>query len=1160
VYNTGASCFRRNGFNASSAAPFLLEQSNADFGNLVGFDSTLGLVVFQSLNLDIIAVNASTGLPVWQSYNITAAIAPTDDTVAVPRRVEAKRRLAAAMAATGALGAPRASTLVSGAVDTTRGLTYVQDQASLYLMDTRTGTQLPLSASANPIALGASIAGYGNVFVAPYTGSKSGAAAAVLQLNTFSDIPGVVTNMWFAGITLLQAAGSNAVRGMNVSWTWMPSQLRSACMSPASFSTPTSGFPSASPSGAPVMYTVCATNLTNYAAPGVAVFAVDTLTGAQLWSAPLTPALTLGAVVDYQHVSNLLLDHAAGKVFVATGNLSVAGAAQLYSINATTGAVLGGHPFPSAGAANGMFGQLIGVSLAGASSVDAATADHTAATAPQAAAAAPPNTIPFTSVVGGTPLGSLACMDVNSGALRWSVSLGAPPPNEYMYGVFSYYAPLQFDALSRSFWVFAAGGGTRFPNGTWVTGYRNAGVQASADFSSATLFMSRPTTVWTNSLPVIVSSVPVAGTQQVSLTVVTLGDDRKLTASTTALQVQAAGSNSVETGFLWEASGRGAVYGAPAVITNPADHSQSVFVFVGYDDDIIRCVSASSGALLWSTDLSGDLQVPLGFGPNFYYDSLRGVWTEDMLLISDWNGNIFRLSLSTGKLVYALMIGDHVAHELAPYSRQGGSFYNGYVNGLSLHDETLAAGAPPAHSLAISITCIGGMCPSILGKLLLPTPAQLVAERARSGAPPQGPPVIFGPAAGAYLVWNKTVGMTNGDYTSFGRDLTVVEQSSWTGTAATTRSVGARAGTTRVMTTSLAYGPVWAFNYDTGAALWTSDLPLPGKAQNGYYTRGFAVAPFSNGLFVAATVPQQGSFVVRLNAVSGAFAYATPLCNLGGFGGGISINPVDEATVYATCADSATRGLAGKAAALSAGTGKVLWWGGAANDYMTSEPALNAAAGIVYYGTAGGILTALNASTGAAVASSTLPGAAAPLPWGYLNAYPGFVFAPSIDSDGFVYVAGGDDGNAFQAFLPGVPPAPPAPPAPTPSPSPSPTPSAPGKGDGITPGAAGGIAAGVIVGLGAMALAGLCLVKGPSYVTGLFGASSVGTAGLGAGGSGSYAVLGGRAAAPGAVGGGLAQNGGGISRWMSSTGSGANGAVAWSSSSTAPTGGHETLL
>lgn len=118
--------------------------------------------------------------------------------------------------------------------------------------------------------------------------------------------------------------------------------------------------------------------------------------------------------------------------------------------------------------------------------------------------------------------------------------------------------------------------------------------------------------------------------------------------------------------------------------------------------------------------------------------------------------------------------------------------------------------------------------------------------------------------------------------------------------------------------------------------------------------------------------PQAPAWVARLHAGTGAPEWTAPLPCRVPFDG-LAIDE-ERGRVLVTCANAATAGVAGKVLSLDAASGAVVWAGGPATDNMASGPSLSQARGVVVYGETGGSLVALDAGTGAEVASAALSG------------------------------------------------------------------------------------------------------------------------------------------------------------------------------------------
>lgn len=401
--NAASSCFT-GPLGQPSSRTWLPFPSTAAYSGSVAADPTLGLVVIQTQALDMIAVNASSGVTVWQTFALPGGYAPSSEPLLGTQS-----------------GTPRRPTaLVSGVADATRGLTYILERFAVYAVNTATGAEvLPLAPLNSSTGAPLTIAGGGSLTLSP------DGSLLLATVSVFSDVPGAVTSAAIVGVD-------------TASWcqrfVFAPSHLRSACHAPIVWPGPP----------APLVVAVCSTNETNPASAEVRVFGLSAATGATL----LEMALVRGSDVrvrgklqeahgagasprtDLAHVTPPVI--AAGLVRVATGNVSAGSPAYdpegpaVFSIDPVSGVRAGAAPLPGSGAS-----VLIAPAAAAASSSPV--------------------------LIALTPTGELYCEGGGEGPpFSWSVSLDLPPPGPYAYGI-TRYGPPAWDDVSQSLWVFAAG-------------------------------------------------------------------------------------------------------------------------------------------------------------------------------------------------------------------------------------------------------------------------------------------------------------------------------------------------------------------------------------------------------------------------------------------------------------------------------------------------------------------------------------------------------------------------------------------------------------------------------------------------------------------------------------------------------------------------------
>jgi hypothetical protein len=996
-YRSSASCFAGvpppagpgHAPAGSSGALFTREPSNGLYMGFMGYDPVTGIAVMQAGTLDLVAFYVATGQHAWQTYNLSGLGVPAEGSTVVHAHspgsgsavrddgAEARRwgRAATRAPAHAVLQDTMAPPpyVAAGVIDSGSGTLFTETLGVVTAAAVASGQPLWNATAAVPPAMGSGWAGYGALRVMPP--GPSTPSGLVLSLGSvYSNIPGVVT-------AALLVAYSPASRSQV--WTWYPSMLRSGCTAPSWLA------------DGSALFTLCATNMTSVVTQNVNVYRLDPATGAVAWASPVAPPTVFAAYYDF--TSNVLVDSAAGLLYV--GWSSPANPCTLV-FSAATGALLQTVPMSPATPLRGFVGPLQGRCPAGT---------------PEPVCGV---TTPFASVFGVTALGAVASIPtLGSQQTAWNVSLGLGAPGPYMNQAAMGYGGVSYDAGSGSLWTYAY-------NGNGTVGLFC--VQAPPDWSAGTLVLNitYASSPWAIALPTVVPyplpqppvgaiATPTAGVRGAArattpaaatgptVRALYLSTLRELAALDVTLGACANGGGGCAPAAAaatpaFTVQSRGDVMCTPAMFTNPADPSQALYVYVGYDDDIIRAVDPATGGVVWSAALPDNSGLSC--------DSFVGSWAAGVLVAAEWYGDVYVLSLTTGTLLQVLRTADYWAAllDLQRYAPL-------YVGDMVLLDDP----SSPSGLAFVTTWSTFPQSAGVLAKLALPPiPAPL---------PAQPPAVYAGSALTPFVVWNVTTPISSGN--TFGYLVTY-------GVVPLPPS----GATQPVLFVSSNYGPVRAFNSDTGVLVWSARPAPPDPPSTAWSARALVYAPATASLFlqyVATTANGYLGALARADARTGSTVWALQVCP--GPQAGMAVEPVAETTVYATCSNAASVGAGGKLGAYSAVDGSLQWWGAPASDSMASGPTLSPAAGVVVLGVAGGALYALSAANGSMLASALLPGAAAPAPFGELNNLPGFVLPATVDAAGGVYVAGGTDGYLYQvALVPGLGPAP----SPTPSANP----------------------------------------------------------------------------------------------------------------------------
>lgn len=503
----------------------------------------------------------------------------------------------------------------------------------------------------------------------------------------------------------------------------------------------------------------------------------------------------------------------------------------------------------------------------------------------------------------------------------------------------------------------------------------------------------------------------------------------------------------------WTLPAPGPVMGTPCLVTDPRNSSRGLLVYSGWRDDIIYAVdpgvvvpssSATSptqptAAAVWSNDPNtpdGSL-VPGG---------CVGVWTADLLVCLGGYGSITMLQLSTGVVTATLAWQDFwktdAACGTAPLPCWG--------QGMVLVDD---ASSPIGYSIVLLMSEVQS---GVLTLIRLPDPSK--------GLPPPSPVPL--------MVWQADAGSSStGNPFGFSGNFLVTETSVNTGNG----------GAPGMIFTTRSYYDIVCYSLTNGSMIWSSRASWPPPpTTNAWRASSFAYDATTSVLYaamVSATfhIDEEQGYIAAVKAADGSLLWRTPdLCIIPRNGimvqpGSASSSASPTAFIHVTCSNAGPADQPGKVLVVSAVDGSVVGWYGQADGGMVSGPTLvnvPAATGGgngsitlgASFGATGGVIVVANTTspltsgTAASPAplplltSLSLPWAAGPIEWSYLNAYPSFIFTSVSDASGMLYAAGGDDRHLYRIAAPGVAacgsgpaPLPSASPVPLPSSSPAPT-------------------------------------------------------------------------------------------------------------------------
>lgn len=1097
----GASCFTRG---AAALPPNASEPqwtaypASAPIFRLVFATDGLGLL--QTSNLDLVAFDLETGATRWATFagpttpgaaaaTLTAEAAAQD----LPQLLHRRRLPAAAAAAGGGHGpgpgaaaaaspAPLPSGIVAGALDAAGGMVYLLDAAAgeLRAHAADTGARVwRIGLNGESLASPLWQAVSSGLFLGLLNGTTDGAPPrAVLLLSVFSPIPGVVTTDWLL-VADVNPADPQVMWAAPVAFG---GTTRTGCRSPA-FLLPTQSDPSA-------VLLLCDTRVHAQSTQNTTLIALSLGDGSQLWNATLDGLLAaatggvpgaLGPLsLDLFTTLQLVAQAATGATpssssppplaFIGT---SVPGAVGLLGVDATSGALVSftRAPPPGQPGGGGWDGGLAPLPLPGGGvAIAGFTRDGAAA-----GASFPPGAI------------------TGAGAV-WALPLGLPPPYSTVYGYSV--SPMATDAATGSGWFVVGANRTAVlvgllppPAGAapgtlpaavlppWPVGVPVLGSQPLANTIDMPVTVPLPAaaavgTATTSSVQLLMTGdtrIPAlvrvdVGTSPAGPSMAAAAGDG---AAAPLLRRQAAATTTAATASLvWASDAPGAVMFAPSLVVNPANASQGLLVYAGWEDGLLYAADPATGAVVWAADVGSaaggwrDLP-PSGDPP------CLGLWARDVLVCTAPYGSVAVLTLHSGAVTAVFNFRDHWAAVC------GSAPFPCYASAAVLLDD---GESPSGLSLLLSAAPIGPGG-GVLALLRLP----------RLGDPAPSPPQ-------AAVAWMTVPGNSSaGNPLWFGRQLaTTTLQLSAGGAAA---AAAASDASLQLAFLPISYVGVRAVSLVDGSTVWTATNLVPGGS-GGWYVTSMALTPGRGGLLlVALRFPQlheSDDFgrLAALDPATGALAWVSPdVCIFAPRG--MFAHPTQPLAVL-TCANSVNSAASGggpvqgKVALLSTANGSVVGWAAPPEDNMAGPPTLVTSSimsqPLLVFGESGGLVSACNITPGDAgsdpVAAAVLPSAAGAISFDALNAYPAFTFSLVADADGVVYAAAGDDRRLYAVALPGVAsggsgggggPSPPPSSSAAASASPAATASSSGSGGGggggtpLTPGASAAIAVGVLV-------------------------------------------------------------------------------------------------
>jgi hypothetical protein len=989
-------CFRRNTPPSDQGAPFSLLPSSALYQKTVAVSSTVDFAVIQTSQLDLIAFNTTTGSVLWATYNTTWTSAQTATAgaragdSAVPGDGEGDNGDDDDPGPEPGRGPPMPGYIVSGALDEARGLLLVQDTSSLYALRMSNGDMvwtIGLDGHDDvPAWGGVAGAALGMMVLPPPAGAAERQPLQALMLvDVYSNVRGVVAANWLVSI---------ALDNPRVLWV-QPIVIgnRSTCRWPLALTN--------SGEDRITAFLTCDTAVFAQITRDTSVFAISfpsnpptdpsppvpSYNATQLWRT-LLPA-NASTVTQLTYFTGAVYDAASSQVIVGS---SLPGQPGLYKLDAGSGAVTAFLPqaaakgtasanTPAACARGWTGGNLVFLQ---ASSTEAAV------------------------VSGLTPDGELAAVDVATGALLWCVAPQMPPIATYSnYGRYQTSNPVFVqgisDAQSSIWWTWSNNNRSSGLVGVQVEGKGSSIVYAGWPQPSgpATSGIGSAAALAFDIIPVQVVS------RTSSIRTLLLGSTQvPFLADVTVPSSGDRGVSGADVTPFAEVSSLGAVYSSPIIITQQGNPSNAVMVYVGADDDRLRVfnISSSDGqlraSLLWSlstSDAWGALDVV----------RCTGTWPAatssalPLLVCLGTFGDINIMHLLSGgppatpprRTSLAL----RTFLQLDPFSPT----YAG--EGVLVDDPS----SPSGVSMLMSTLAFPFLKPSSLALVRLPMPID-------------GGETLPVPESASYVAWNVTC------------DVDGVQQSFYRFLRVTTTSLAGPAQALALTAVSGYTGEVRAYDAKTGAKVWASMLAPTNPS--GWLIRSIIYDSASELVIIAFTYPrsihpdEDVGCVAAAKASSGELVWRTPdLCIIANDG-----LASDGQRVYVTCANAGPYGLPGKIAMLSIWQGgSVVGWAGVADDAMASGPSLMSASngtddacndseGVVVFGAAGGAISLSSATTGTPVGVSlSLPYAATAVDFEELNINPAFTDRVTIDADGVLYAAAGDDRGAYMVVVQG---------------------------------------------------------------------------------------------------------------------------------------------